>query len=248
MNCFSSEIGHDYTTYSFAYSRFVQLTTDDRLSEVYTQGYLPFSGSPDVHGVGYMARSLRIRLEHWLPNSENRRIYRKFDSVERVILPVTELIDRSQMLNFCHAYFAERHGENIMPAARLTYILDSGWVTDVISYLYQGKIAAYVWLGRDGTATHFYYSFYDLTYAKQSLGLWLMTDLALESQARGNEHLYLGTAYGEKGLYKINFDGLEWWDGQEWCTDRQALKQLCRTDESRKLEAIDRWKESLNRF
>ena len=247
MKTFSSEIGHNYDTYSFGYCQYAERESNDRLMDIYAAGYLPFSGSPDVANLAYMARSVRLDLKVWMPNSENRRIYRKFENVERQIDPVSQHSDDAAIFDFCLAYFAARHG-SVMPADRLRYVLNSGWVTDIATYRIGGNIAAYVWLGRDEEASHFYYSFYDLSFVSNSLGLWLMIDLALKSQELKHSHLYLGTAYGEKGLYKTNFEPLCWWNGRSWQTDREGLRSLCRADDTRILTLTDRWKEDANLF
>jgi len=248
MKLFSSEIGHNYSTYSFGYCQYLEREAEDTLAQIYAAGYLPFSGSPDIIGIAYMARSARIRLEDWAPNSENRRIFRKFEQVERQVVPAVDLANDPKMFEFCLAYFAERHGAGVMPAERLRYVLNSGWVTHIAQYRLEGKVIAYVWLGQDAEATHFYYSFYDLAYVNLSLGLWLMVDIALACQAGGRQYLYLGTAYGQKGLYKTNFDQLEWWDGHDWQEDREALRARCRLDESRLLDHTDIWKEEIELF
>jgi arginyl-tRNA--protein-N-Asp/Glu arginylyltransferase len=78
---------------------------------------------------------------------------------------------------------------------------------------------------------HFWYSFYDLAYANQSLGLWLMLDILRDAKKSKQRYCYLGTLYGKKGLYKMNFSPLEYWDGALWSRDPKALKRLIETDE-----------------
>jgi hypothetical protein len=244
MRNFASELGYDYTTYSFGYCLYAVREGGDSLSEIYAAGYLPYSGSPDTPELAYMARSARLRLQDWTLNSENRRVYGRFEKLERTITPVSA---DEGMLAFCQDYFAKRHGD-VMPEARLRHILHSGWVTHVATYTQYGTPMAYVWLGRDAEATHFYYSFYDVRLVERSLGLWLMIDLALEARELGCDHLYVGTAYGEKGLYKTNFNGLEWWDGCIWRTDRSTLRARCRVDAGRLLDRTDYYKEMLALF
>lgn len=73
---------------------------------------------------------------------------------------------------------------------------------------------------------HFWFSFYDLSYARQSLGLWLMLDCLRDAKKRGRAHYYLGTVYGPSALYKTNFTPLEWWSEGGWSRDIRALKAL----------------------
>ena len=45
------------------------------------------------------------------------------------------------------------------------------------------------------------------------------------------DHVYLGTCYGEKSLYKVrDFKGLSYYDGNQWNSDVKSLKLKCKTD------------------
>jgi arginine-tRNA-protein transferase len=47
------------------------------------------------------------------------------------------------------------------------------------------------------------------------------------------EHVYLGTCYGEKSLYKVrDFKGLRFFDGNKWNDDMKLLKRKCKSDKS----------------
>jgi arginyl-tRNA--protein-N-Asp/Glu arginylyltransferase len=90
--------------------------------------------------------------------------------------------------------------------------------------------AAYVLEAEDGDMGHYWYSFYDLQYVQQSLGMWLMLDCIRDAKERGLAYYYLGTVYGEKALYKTNFAPLEWWDGNAWSSDTKLLRERSRGD------------------
>jgi arginyl-tRNA--protein-N-Asp/Glu arginylyltransferase len=57
-----------------------------------------------------------------------------------------------------------------------------------------------------------------------------MLDCIRSAKAAGLKHYYLGTVYGEKALYKTNFEPLEWWDGKSWSKDIALLKELSRRE------------------
>jgi len=130
-------------------------------------------------------------------------------------------------------YFKLRHGKEIMPAERFDTILASSLPLRVIIYEKEKELVAVVLEVADETFGHFWFSAYDLSYAKQSLGMWLMLDAVRNAKAIGKKHYYIGTVYGEKALYKTNLGSLEFWNGSTWSTDLIHLKKLART-ESRK--------------
>ncbi len=195
----------------------------------------------------YMARSARVTLETFSPNSENRRILKKFDDTfTRAVMPIKQCSDDKAFKKFCLDYFAGRHGEHIMPPDRFDTVLDSGFISHVVTYTKEEKVVAYVLIADDHTMSHFWFSFYDLEYVRQSLGLWLMLDCIVAAQKNGKKHFYVGTVYGEKGLYKTNFPNLEFWNGNEWINDATRLRELCRTDATHVFDTKDRYKELLS--
>ena len=231
MKFFSREFGHSYETYSFGYCNFAGKEDSDLLSEIYKRGYLPYSGNTAIRDTFYMARSARIPLLDFEPTSENRRIAKKHDGVfEKKRIPFEEFnLHDETFLTFCLTYFKTRHGDS-MPEERLKFILSLNLISHIVIYKKGESIVAYVFEVSDEQMTHFWYSFYDLVYLRQSLGLWLMLDSMRDAKNAGLEHFYLGTAYGEKGLYKTNFEPLEFWDGEIWNPDVRTLKQLCKQD------------------
>ena len=196
-----------------------------------------------------MARSVRVNLKKFAESSENRRILKKFgEELVRQETPINHFTADSEFENFCLQYFKKRHGPSVMPRERLRHILEKESVTHIVSYLKDGKILGYVFLVRDTECLHFWFSFYDLYLVRQSLGMYLMLDAVRAGKKDGLKYVYLGTAYGEKGLYKLNFPGLEFWDGERWNPDTKVLKNLCKSDDRRVLNQNDLWKEELPFF
>lgn len=204
---------------------------DETLEELYARGYLPYSGTNRLQNIFYSARSARIMLPQFELTSENRRIAKKFDgnfTAKRI--PYSVFAPDESFYTFCLEYFASKHGPEAMPRRRLQTILDSGLISSIVIYHGAENPVAYVLEAEDGSMGHYWFSFYDLALAKQSLGLWLMLDCAREAKTRGLAHYYLGTVYGEKALYKTNFGPLEWWDNTVWSKDIALLKKLGRSD------------------
>ncbi|MDB5224778.1 MAG: arginine-tRNA-protein transferase [Candidatus Adlerbacteria bacterium] len=242
MRMFSSEFAHDYGSYTFAYGNYCERESGDTIAAIYRSGYLPYSGSQGVKNIFYMARSARVALTDFTLSSENRRISKKFDGQfhkQRIVFADFN-VDES-FISFCLAYFADKHG-SVMPRERLQDIMTAGIITHIVEYKKDERIVAYVLEARDGNIAHYWYSFYDLAYTQQSLGLWLMLDCVRDAHQDGLAYYYLGTVYGEKALYKTSFEPLEWWDGESWNTGIAVLKDRSRSDSERSVERIDCWK------
>jgi len=231
MKITRSEFGHEYQTYRFGYCEYAQLEPSDRIADFYEKGFLPYSANPTVHGLFYMARSARIALPHFEFSSENRRIGKRFDdafSFRPLSIPEAKKDERIRSL-FLN-YFKERHGKEVMPAKRFDAILASSLPLRMLAYEKEDKLAAAVLEVGDKTFGHFWFSAYDLSYIRQSLGMWLMLDGARRAKEDGRTRYYIGTVYGAKALYKTNLKPLEFWDGSSWSTDLTRLKTLARAE------------------
>jgi len=220
----------DFATYIARPDTVFVAREQEPLQQLYALGYLPYSGTKNLCDVFYSARSARVPLPEFELTSENRRIAKKFDgqfTKERVEYFVPD----EAFYDFCTAYFAQKHGERAMPRERLETIMrGTPAIKTTVYRSLSGQVVAYVLEVEDGAMSHYWFSFYDLAYAKQSLGLWLILDALRDAKARGLMYCYLGTVYGDKTLYKTNFKPLQWWDGEQWSSDIALLKEYARTE------------------
>ena len=203
----------------------------EAVEELYELGYLPYSGTKDTRGIFHSARSSRVVLADFSPTSENRRIAKKFDGqFTKRRIDAREFEADEAFYTFWMSYFAQRHGANVMPRERLELWLSSGLVTTIIEYRDTERAVGYVLEIESGPMCHYWFSAYDLALTKQSLGLWLMLDCLRDAKDAGLAHYYLGTVYGQKALYKTNFEPLEWHDGATWSRDLELLKEKSRQE------------------
>jgi len=231
MKIVRSEFGHEYMTYRFGYCEHAILEPNDRVVDFYGKGFLPYSADPSVQGVFYMARSARIALQCFEFSSENRRIKKRFDDVFSFrVLSISEAKKDPRIRSLFLDYFKERHGKDVMPAERFDAILNSPLPLRILIYEKDGELIASVLEVVGETFVHFWFSAYDLSYARQSLGMWLMLDAAYRAENLGIIHYYVGTVYGTKALYKANLEPLEFWDGSVWNKDLSRLKKLARAE------------------
>jgi arginyl-tRNA--protein-N-Asp/Glu arginylyltransferase len=222
---------------------------EDKLSEIYNKGFLPYSGAKDIKNTFYMARSARVSLSSFTLNSENRRVAKKFDGLfDKKYIPIKSFSPTNNFYNLCLNYFKERHGESVMPLNRLKTILSANVITDVVEYSKDSKTIAYIFIAQDEKMGHFWYSFYDTNFTNQSLGMWLMVDISRDMKNTGKDYFYVGTVYGEKSLYKTNFDNLQFWDGSNWIEDTKTIRSLGKKDTDKEVAEIDKWKENMDLF
>lgn len=251
MKFFSSELGHEYAkTYTFGYCNYGVLEPDDKPSEMYERGYLPYSGSPESKGMFYMARSGRIYLPEFELNSECRRVAKKFDGkLTRKAIPFSEFKITEEFIDFWLEYFQRAHGSSVLKRERFMHWLNFGIISHIGVYRDKsGKVVAYTLEVSDETMTHDWYEGYAAELDKQSFGMWVMIDIARAAKERGAAYYYVGTVYGGSigHSYKTNFPALEYWNGETWIKDKnnKQIRSHVKKDSERQISLIDEWKQN----
>jgi arginyl-tRNA--protein-N-Asp/Glu arginylyltransferase len=226
MKLLFSEAAPDYEHYIFPYAIWAFPEPGDTPADLFEAGFLPSSRELDRF---YLTRHIRIRLADFTPSSENRRILRKCAEVSWRLLPREEFHLNDQRRTFCKAYADSRFGAEVMTEQRLETLFTAPVATHimlfedtatkrelgyVVLYLEQPRVAFY------------YYSFYDLTYFDRSLGLFFMTSAVQHFATENFAHLYLGTCYSDRALYKTQFSGCQFFNGFRWSDNIKELKYL----------------------
>lgn len=231
MKVLFSEFGPDYSRYLYPYVVWGLPEAHETPADLYAAGFHP--ASPGLERFT-LCRHLRLPLPGFRPSSENRRILRKGESLDLTLIPRAEYaidpVQRAGWLEFARLRF----GPGIMPPERLDGLLHGRVITHLLvardrqrDHRVVGTVLLYLEPPR---MAHYYYAFYDLDHPHRSLGLWLMTSAAAYFQDQGFAHLYLGTCYSRRALYKTQFHGIEFFDGLQWSDNLDALKLLLRRD------------------
>lgn len=73
---------------------------------------------------------------------------------------------------------------------------------------------------------HYSYPFYNLNTDQKSIGMSMMLMAILYAIYWKKPYIYLGSAQRPSDTYKLQFKGLEWFDGESWNSDVKALKSI----------------------
>lgn len=232
MKLVFSEAHPDYARYAFPYVVWGFPEPGETPADLLEAGFLPSSPQLDRF---YLCRQLRVRLEGWSPNSENRRVLRKGAAFRCRLVPRAEFDAnpgrRAAWLGFAH----ERFGPGVMPPERLDRILAAPVVSHVLHLddPSTGRDVGSVLMYLEPPRVAFYYfAFYDLADRSSQLGMHLMTRAVEHFAASGYRHLHLGTCYDARALYKAQFHPMEYFTGWRWSPDLDALRALVRVPPS----------------
>ena len=234
MKIFRSESFVDYKTYTFNYAIYCIKEHQQELPEIYAKGFLPYSNDIDLkEETYYLARSLRVDLNVFTESSENRRVARKIESAEPSfeVIPIEEFnVNDENFKSYCLNFANQRFSEPISNE-RLDYILHSKSISHIFQFKIAKKVVGYVISIIEKGSLHYWFAFFDLDQQAFSLGKWMMFSVIKWAFDQKLDHVYLGTCYGEKSLYKVrDFKGLSYFDGNQWVSDIKKLKLKCKTD------------------
>lgn len=234
MKIIFSEGPAQYEDYTFLYAIYA-VPEAQELALAYSQGFLPYTGNLQLRPPHfYLCRSLRVDLEKFELGSENRRILNKLDAnkIQHNILRIEHFQSDPSALAFCMRYIESRLPSGALRQERLTYILELLPALNVHQIKYEEVLLGYVLMVETYRMCHYWFAFYNLELdLPVPLGKFLMTYMIEWGRKKENTHIYLGTCYQTKSLYKArDFKGIEYFDGSKWKSDLNHLKALCKRD------------------
>ncbi len=217
----------DPKNYIYPYSVYGQMEEGDSVDDILTRGFLASRIGP---GRFYLARGLRIDLENFELSSENRRIQRKTEYLvlDSVHLPVQDFdytIGKLAVTYYNQGVGAG--GTKIFRPQTIKKLLTEGFFNKLLVYKDSDNdnTVGYCIALEGDNSLHYAYPFYDFEYKEKNAGMGMMLAAIVDAKNRGFGHVYLGTVYTKESLYKLQFAGLEYFDGQSWNGDMDELKE-----------------------
>jgi len=202
--------------------------SDDNVAAMYSNGYV-FTRLGK--GIMQQTRSVRIDLLRFEVTSENRRIMKKSGVF---IVPSGHY--NWEIGKMAKDFYDTKFETGIMSANKIKEVITDtaksnfnyliGFCTD--------NLAASVPIGyaicyKNSELLHYSYPFYNLNKAPKDMGLGMMTNAIGFAKQNGIRYVYLGSIQRPNDTYKLQFEGLEWFDGTKWQTDIEQAKQVLST-------------------
>jgi arginyl-tRNA--protein-N-Asp/Glu arginylyltransferase len=226
MKLVFSEARPDYAHYVFPYVIWAFPEPGETPADFFAAGFLPSTRALDRF---YLCRQVRVDLQRFQPSSENRRILRKGTDIEARLVPREQFSLTPEWRTFCQRYADARFKGGSMTDERLGSLFSSRVTSELLVFTDRTtrKDVGVVTLYREGNSLAFYYyAFYDLDYLASNLGMHMMTATVCRMAEEGVRHLYLGTCYSARALYKTQFAGTEFFNGYRWSGNIAELKHL----------------------
>ncbi len=183
-------------------------------------------------GVMQQTRSIRIDLGKFEPSSENRRILRKGEEVQfkENLIPYSEY---SWSIGKLAKDFYDKKADGAFSANKIKELVTSeqnfnrllsfsGLSTSTSVSLSIGFAICY----KNAEIIHYCYPFYDLENSTKDMGLIMMTKTISWAKEAGLKYVYLGSLQRPGDVYKLQFSGIEWFDGEKWSGDIEEVKKI----------------------
>jgi arginyl-tRNA--protein-N-Asp/Glu arginylyltransferase len=226
--------------------------SEKNIAEMYSRGYV---FTRIGKGVMHQTRSVRIDLAKFELTSENRRILKKVGmakkgnasgenvnlmSLQLTVVPVSGY--DWPIGKLAKDFYEQKFGPNIMSATKVKEMLTDPAKSNFNSLLTydinaQDKSKSpigYAICYMNNSLLHYSYPFCDLKSAPKDMGLGMMTTAINFAKEQGLKYVYLGSLQRPGDTYKLQFEGLEWFDGGpngsgKWRTDTEAVNKVLAT-------------------
>lgn len=228
---FDTQNGFGHITHEdFIYNPIKFLPTPEEEEIALQKGLLPDEAS----GYGnewFAGRSTRIVVDNFKPNETAKRLRPKIR-----VFNAQSLFNRYHIIKHLFDKYCEvKQFENPYDISKL--ITNNYKQKGVLFYEYEGQTVGctiYRVIGKNMLSLQFI-----TDYSQPKLSLGKVAQIAEIEFCKANnlEYCYLMPAYEKSCLYKADFYGLEWFDGKQWTTDKERLKELMLNDE--KVRIID---------
>ncbi len=202
--------------------------SDASISQLYNEGYL--FGRVEK-GEMYQTRSLRINLSAFKLSSENRRILKKTEVVklDSETLPYTKY--HWSIGKLAKDFYETKFGAGTFSANKIKELItepEKSNFNKLLIYSLEDEAMGYCISLENKKLIHYCYPFYILTSKSPipNLGLGMMLKAIVYAKEQGKQYIYLGSASRPTDTYKLQFEGLEWFDGKKWNSDLDELKKI----------------------
>lgn len=201
-------------------------SSDEEIEMFYDNGFV---FTRKLKGSMEQTRSLRIKLEEFEPSSENRRILRRNEKISLRVesLPLTNYDFKIHKL--AKDFYTQKFGAGTMSASKIKELLTNTQKSNLnklFIYSLDRKDIGYCICLETKNILHYSYPFYELEFDKAGFGIGMMTIAVKWAKENGKKYIYIGSYKDSSSKYKLQFKGIEWFDGKNWNEDLNKLKQL----------------------
>ncbi len=200
--------------------------SDKNIEAIYNDGYV-FTRL----GKGMMnqTRILRIDLNQFKLSSENKRILKKTEDLSLFVAPIPYDNYDWAIHKMGKDFYEHKFGVKTFSAQKIKELItdrNKSNFNKLFIYYKSGENLGYCISLETASILHYCYPFYNLESNYPNLGMGMMLKAVMWAKENNKKYIYLGSAQRPADTYKLQFSGLEWFDGKKWSEDLIKLKKL----------------------
>lgn len=181
-------------------------------------------------GIMNQTRSLRIKLAEFELSSENKRVLKHVDGlkVEAKPLPLSLEDYDWEISKLAKTFYEAKFGNKTFSTNKARELLTNPFKSNynsILIYDFGKERVGYAICFETEKILHYGYPFYRLEEFNNNFGMGMMLLAIQKSKTADRDYMYLGSATKPADKYKLQFKGLEWFDGRVWSTDLEELKE-----------------------
>ncbi len=202
----------------------------ENINSLYDQGFL---FGRNGKGAMYQTRSLRIDLSKFELTSENKRVLKKIKDIKININTIPYIEYNWQIGKIAKDFYDTKFAKGIFSANKIKELLtdeEKSNFNSLFIYSLSKEMLGCAICYSNSDIMHYSYPFYKLgANTLSNIGMGMMIEAIREAKKRGLKYAYLGSAKDQKAKYKLQFKGLEWFDGEKWSDDLEELKSILKS-------------------
>lgn len=202
--------------------------SDENINSLYNAGYV-FTRLNK--GTMNQTRSIRIDLSKFELSSENRRILRKTENIDLKIIQLPYSGYDWTIGKMAKDFYTTKFGDGTFSANKIKELITDTKKSNfnqLFVYTSENKPVGYCVVNSTNELIHYCYPFYDLVNSPKDTGLGMMTRAVVWAKENNKKYIYLGSFQRPTDTYKLQFSGIEWFDGKKWSDNLEELKLIAK--------------------
>lgn len=199
--------------------------SDTDIESAYNDGYV---FTRVGKGVMKQTRSLRIDLSKFELSSENKRILKKTEELNLSISIIPYATYTWEIHKLGKDFYEQKFGKGTFSAQKIKELItdkEKSNFNRLFVYSLNSVDAGYCIALETKNIIHYCYPFYNLELNYPNMGLGMMTKAIGWAKENNKRYIYLGSFSRPTDTYKLQFSGLDWFNGKNWNNDLDELKK-----------------------
>lgn len=200
-----------------------KIDESDDINKLYDKGYV---FTRIEKGIMHQTRSVRIDISRFNLTSENRRILRKGENIMMEIINIPYQ-DYNWKIGKMAKDFYDKKANGAFSANKIKELITTEDNFNTL-FKFSDNVSdmGYAISFKNNEMIHYCYPFYEIEKSMKDMGLIMMNKVINFAKENNHKYVYLGSLQRPSDVYKLQFEGIEWFDGEKWKTNTEEVRKV----------------------